>query len=260
MAKHDEIFDMIIKENEITWQSILYDLVKNEDMNPWDIDVSKLTNRYIEMVKKLKDHDFRISGKMVLAAAILLKLKGNRFLDEDMLEIDRIIASEEEMTEEEFYEDLSIDYHSDPNLTDAERHQLIPRMPQPRKRKVSIYDLMNALDQALEVRRRRILSQMPETEELFSAHERKGVDLTTAVRKVFSDIRGHYSSKSSQLKFSHIIPSDSRDDKIATFVPLLHLTNMRKIDIDQQEHLGDIDIFLQKQSAEKEVDKELGLS
>ena len=71
----EQIFDMLLKENEVTWQTIIQDLVKKEGMDPWDVDVSKLSQRYISTLKKLKEHDFRVSGKVVLAAAILLKIK-----------------------------------------------------------------------------------------------------------------------------------------------------------------------------------------
>ena len=47
----DRIFEMLLKEDEITWQTILYDLVKTEEMDPWDIDISLLSQKYLETVK-----------------------------------------------------------------------------------------------------------------------------------------------------------------------------------------------------------------
>ena len=46
--------------------------------------------------------------------------------------------------------------------------------------------------------------------------------------------------------FSELIDSDRKEDKIATFVPLLHLTTQEKIDLYQKEHFGDIEITLIK--------------
>ena len=67
----EEILQMLLKEEEISWKTILYDLVRNEQMDPWDINVSLLTKKYIEVIKTMQEHDFRISGKVLLAAAIL---------------------------------------------------------------------------------------------------------------------------------------------------------------------------------------------
>ena len=254
---HDRIFQIIVNENEITWQTIITDLVKKEDMDPWDVDVSDLSNKYIQTVKKLKDHDFRVSGKVVLAAAILLKIKSNRFVDEDMLELDRLI-NQRDMTEDEFYEEIQDDFHIPGQLSEEQKHQLIPKTPQPRVRKVSIYDLMDALDQALEVRRRRIVNSIPQVEELH--HPEKKIDLTATINNVYKKIRKHYDEQKKQLTFSQLIPSEERQDKIYTFVPLLHLENLRKINLDQEEHLGEIGIQMHKASTKKEVDKELAAS
>jgi len=38
----NQIYDMLLKESEITWQDIIYDLIKKEQMDPWDVDISKL--------------------------------------------------------------------------------------------------------------------------------------------------------------------------------------------------------------------------
>ena len=141
----DKIFEMLFDKDEITWQTILYDLVREEKMNPWDVDISLLTQKYLKMLKKFKEMDFRLSGKIVLAAAILLKIKSNKLVgDADKLQ--ELMTS---TGEEEFYEDLS-----EEELQEIEEAKLIPRTPQPRKRKVSIYDLVGALQQALEVKKR----------------------------------------------------------------------------------------------------------
>ena len=60
--------------------------------------------------------------------------------------------------EDEFFEVTSDmeEYEKEENA------QLIPRIPQPRKRKVSIYDLVGALQKALEVKKRRVIRSIPD--------------------------------------------------------------------------------------------------
>ena len=55
----DKIWDVLLKEEEIGWRSILYDLVKSEKMNPWDINITLLTQKYIQVC-------FCLSGKLSL--------------------------------------------------------------------------------------------------------------------------------------------------------------------------------------------------
>ena len=242
MDSHERIFQILYKEDEVTWQSLLYELVKKEGMNPWDINISLLTKKYIDTIKKLKELDFRISGKVLLAAAILLKMKSNRLLNEDISEFDRLITEEEELVEE-------LDLEEQQQYKPGERPILIPRTPQPRKRKVSIFDLVNALEKALEVKQRRVLNSIPPMD--VNIPERKR-DITEVIREVYSRIKSFFMINSQKkLTFTQLVPSQKKEDKIFTFIPLLHLTNQRKVNLEQKEHFGEIEIMLNTQ---KETD------
>lgn len=48
------------------------------------------------------------------------------------------------------------------------------------------------------------------------------------------------------LKFTELLPSEKKEDKILTFVPLLHLRNQQKVELHQKIHFGEIDIELLK--------------
>ena len=242
-APHEQIFDILFDKDEVTWQSIIQELVKSEQMDPWDINVSLLTQKYIDMIKMLKEHDFRVSGKVLLAAALLLKIKSNRLVGEDIEYLDRLISQEDEQ-ELLFEDDLQ------PRPVENIPKNLIPRTPQPRKRKVSIYDLMNALERALEVKRRRVLKSIPP---LNVEIPKKSRDISEVIKEIYGKIKAWFwDNKDEKLTFSKLTHSGSKQDKISTFIPLLHLTNQRKIDVFQQQHFGDIDISLRKEEMEKE--------
>lgn len=227
----DKIFSILFNDDEITWQAMLYDLVKTEEIDPWDVDLSLLSHKYIDMIKKMQQTDLKISGKVLLAAAILLKIKSNRLIGEDLMSFDKMLNPDEE--EDGEYEQQT----KERPIVDA---RLIPRTPQPRKRKVSIYDLVDALKQALEVKKRRnILSdvkvEIPE----------KKMDVSEVIRNLYEKICQVFKSNPS-LTFTELIPSAKKEDKIYTFIPLLHLTNQRKIDLEQPQHFGEISIKLKE--------------
>jgi len=215
---------------------MIYKLVKHENMNLWDVDVSLLSSRYMEMLKKLKKLDFRISGKVVLASAILLKIKSQRLLNDDIGELDRLMSPEEEFSEEEFYGDLEKNYEVQENAP-----PLMPRTPQPRKRKVSIYDLMIALQQALEVRDRRVLRNIPSVK--IEIPEKK-VDIGKLINSVRDQIKSFLTS-TEKLTFSKLTKESNIDEKVQNFVALLHLANVdhREIDLYQEDHFGEIEII-----------------
>jgi|TARA_B100001964_G_C14256002_1_gene612471 segregation and condensation protein A len=245
MDNNEKIFQLLYNQDEVTWQTLLYELVKKEGMNPWDVDVSQLTKKYIESIKKLKELDFRISGKVLLAAAILLKFKSNRLLNEDLSELDRLLTE----PEEELIGELDLE---DPQKHDEEKHPLIPRTPQPRKRKVSVFDLVKALEQALEVKKRRVMNSIPPMD--VKIPEKKK-DITQVIKEVYSKVLSFFArSDQNKLTFTQLVPSKTKEDKIFTFIPLLHLTTQRKVNLYQKEHFGEIEIMLHTQ---KEVDKDL---
>ncbi|NQV08273.1 segregation/condensation protein A [Candidatus Woesearchaeota archaeon] len=241
----EKLFEILFDKDELTWQNMIYEAVRSEEMDPWDVDISLLSQRFLDMLKKFKEMDFRISGKILLAAALLLKIKSNKLMDEDLTELDRLFSSTEDI-EGDFYEELEAELDAQGgaiNLDKEKDYKLVPRTPQPRKRKVSVYDLVAALNKALEVKRRRATRAIPELAiEVPTDH----VDITVVIKGLYSTIKDYFAKKGSSLTFSHLTPSDSKEDKVATFVPLLHLTNQRKIDLMQEQHFGEIGIILKE--------------
>ncbi len=238
MTENDRIFDMLLKEDEITWQSIIYDLVNTNEIDPWDVDIGALSSKYLEMLKKLKAMDFRVSGKVLLAAALLLKMKSNRLMSTDLFNFEQLFKPEEEETLEEAYEDGTLDQQL-AALENQEKPSLIPRTPQPRERKVTIFDLVDALQGALDVKQRRFNREAV----VDVKPPEKTRDITEVIKEVYDNIQKYFKDNSSLL-FTDLVTSDAKEDKISTFVPLLHLTNEQKIDLLQQKPFGEISITL----------------
>ena len=235
----DQILEMLLNKDEITWQTLIYDLVKTEQMNPWDIDISLLSQKYLETVQKLQEMNFFISGKVILASSILLKIKSNKFLTENIADFDNLLFDNEAEDLEEFQEDRSITLETQPRLT--------IKTPQSRKRKVSIQDLMVALEKALEVdKRRKVRVIERERNKIHMEIPEKKVDIGNLIKTVYGKIKGFFKTKEN-LTFAELTNSDKKEDKIYTLVPLLHLANSEKVNINQEKHFGEIDIKLNKE-------------
>lgn len=248
IGPNDRIFNILFDKDEITWQSIIYELINTGEIDPWNVNISLLTKRYIETVKKLEELDFRLSGKVLLATAILLKIKSNRLMGEELAHLDSLF-SEKGYDEDEIFEEPLI------RSAEEERADLIPRVPQPRKRKVSVYDLVNALEKALEVKKRRVMANLPPTNVEIP---KKTKNITSIIGEVYGQIKTFFSkNRKDKLTFSQLIPSETKEDKVFTFIPLLHLSNQRKIDIYQYQHFGEIGITLNDTS--KDINKELAV-
>src|SRR3989338_1059871 len=232
----DQIYEMIVKKDEITWQSLLLDLIKSEQMDPWDIDVSLLAKRYIESIKELQKFNFFVSGKMLLASALLLRIKSDKLKDEDLVEFDNLLYPPADLDPMEIEAYLQA---PEPNRK-FEKPTLTIKTPQARKRRVNLADLIGALHKALEVNQRRIKkNEYPFYGEVEIPSV--NIDITELIKKVYSKIIGHFSlNKAGRLTFKALLESERKEDKILTLLPLLHLDNEGKINLSQEEHFGDI--------------------
>ncbi len=226
----DKLYDMLMQKDEITWQTLLHDLVESEEMNPWDIDLSLLTQRYIETVKELQEMNFFISGKVLLASAFLLKIKSYKLVAEEIPYLENLIFPPEP---EEYFDEERPEY-------------LIPdlaiKTPQSRKRTVSMNDLISALHKALEVNHRRVMKKVAEKNFRMPELPQKKIDISRLIKDVYEKILSFF-SREEPVTFSKLIPSDKKDDKIMTFIPLLHLDHQEKINLEQKEPFGEINIL-----------------
>lgn len=229
---------MLLKRDEITWQTIIYDLVSSEQLDPWDIDISVLSKKYLETIKKLKETNFFISGKVVLASAILLKIKSDKLLDEQIAHFDNLLFNTEIEELEDFEE-------KNQRIKLMENPRLTIRTPQARKKKVTVADLIYALEKALEVDRRRTIRKI----ELESVPENlklpeKKIDITHIIKELYNKIVNFFATKKERLTFERLVPSNKKEDKIYTFVPLLHLANSQKVDLRQEVPFGEIEVVI----------------
>jgi len=238
----DRLFQMLVEENEISWKAIIYDLIRKEEMDPWDVNVSVLSKKYIERLKQLKEKDLKVSGKVLLAAAMLLKIKSKRLVGDDLNEFDRLLSATD-VDEDEFYDGLAEELRRGEERAMYEGIELMPRTPQPRKRKVSVYDLVKALEQALEVKKRRVFNSIRESN--VTIPEKK-FDIGDAIKNVYSRVLSFFklNKEKKQIPFSKLVPSDTKKDHVYTFIPLLHLFNEDKVHLEQEEHFGEIQVKL----------------
>lgn len=227
-----------MQKDEITWQSIIYDLIKTGGMDPWDIDISILSQKYLELVKKMQEANLFLSGKVLLASAMLLKIKSEHLLYEGIGALDsHLFPQDAPDSLDEFLKEKQLVLLENPKLT--------IKTPQTRKKKISVSDLITALEKALEVNERRLIRHaerdyIPE----MKIPVRK-VDIGQLLKSVYTKIINFFLIQHT-LTFSQLVGSNNREDKISTFIPLLHLSNEARVDLNQKEPFGEIDITLLK--------------
>lgn len=248
---------MIFQNDDLKWQSLIYEMIRTGKVDPWDVDVSQFAQEYLGIISKLKELNFRISGKVVLTAAILLRMKTNRLGLQQFLGM--IAEPDEELEVEPGMDDWDSDDRekaieqrigqlAEHIKTQKKTMVLDPRLDRMRERKVTVFELMNALKKAMEVddrretRRAKALKEQKESRPDFKYEK---FDILGKIRQVYDALQMFFKkSKRNTVEFTHIIPSKNKEDIVWTFVPLLHLANEGKIELIQEKPFDKIYVEL----------------
>ncbi len=237
----NQVYD-VITSRKPGWQAIIYELIHTEQLDPWDIDLIILTKKYFQKIEELEDTDFYISSKVLLAAALLLRIKSEFLLNKHIKSIDEVLFGRKPTQKIEI-ERIEID--------ESDLPILIPKTPMSRLRKVTLPELMLALNKAINTESRRIKREV----QIKRAKKLSEVDIPTFKRIDLKDrIKQFYAriltalkpSKQKELikiEYSNLVGKE-KEEKLSTFLPLLHLSNTEKLWLEQDNHLEEIHIYL----------------
>ncbi|HLC38498.1 MAG TPA: segregation/condensation protein A [Candidatus Norongarragalinales archaeon] len=194
-----------------TWKEFLIDLVESEKMDPWDVDISQVADAYLQKVKDLQSMDLRIPANVILASSLLLRFKS-----------DALGWKEDE---EDYYVD-------EPLLIAEDIPQLIVRSNRPRSRRVTLEELMKAVDSVIK-QGRKIHRIIPSPIAISISLPQKTIG--QRISEVFEKAQALKDADELVL-FSEL----SEGKTIEFFMPMLHLVNSQKIDVWQDEFFGEI--------------------
>ncbi len=241
MSSYDKInqdqFFNLISSNEISWQAIIYDLIKTEQLDPWDIDLAILAEKYISTIQQLEETDFFVSSKILLACSLLLRLKSEILANSYIQDLNDALYGRKD---EKRYEMERIE------IDESELPILSPRTPMARHKKVTLQELIKALDHAINTENRRIKkeikSRQADKNVLTVLPRGNFIPLKVRIKSIFSMVKNHIGEGNSYAEFSSLAPS--KEEKLVSFIPILHLSNDGKIFLRQLEHFEEIKITL----------------
>jgi len=209
-----------------SWEDIIYHIVSYENLDPWDIDIVKLADSFMRYIRKLKMLDFRIPAKVILVAAILLKLKSDTLSPFKSEEVE--YANEIPFNEyEELREKLS-------------QIKLSPSIQRRVKRKVTLEELVDALKKAMKVKKKkerlRKLLDKRIAEEITIEE-----DIESRIKKLLSKIDSLIAKlKSKKVGFRKLVDRWEREEIVRNFVPLLHLSSRGVVETEQKKLFDEI--------------------
>ncbi|MBP2133934.1 segregation and condensation protein A [Methanomicrobium sp. W14] len=222
---------------------ILVKLAESGEIDPWNINIVEVTDRFLIELERMQKLDLRVSGRTLFFASTLLRMKSD-YLNE---------PEESSGTEGDFYEEdsgfgeddvFSMDEFAEPvDRLEREIQRRIKRKDR-RKRPVTLYELIKELKTAEKMfrRRQRRTDIQPEiildAEDVVSvAHDEDFSDAATTVYDSYHKL----SEKEKEVPMSEIC-SDLGKNLRSVYLPLLFLMLEGRVVLKQKEFFGEITV------------------
>ncbi|WMU93327.1 segregation and condensation protein A [Microcystis phage MaAM05] len=227
---------------------LLVEMAKSGEIDPWNIDIVKVADQYLQAVAELKESDLKITGKTLLYLAILLRMKSDQLAGINYLNPpDEFL---DELLEPDFMDNNRV---IQPKFSFRSLDEVIKRRTstkQPRIRNVTLEDLIQELQKYEELEKRRSLKEKVEKashrrmmdyadftaddiEEM--AHEEFHEDTVSQLRHLLERVLIHQE----QVSLTEIMER-GRLDKISAFLALLFLTARGGFSMHQEEFYAEV--------------------
>ncbi len=200
---------------------ILLDLAKDEKIDPWDVDIDKMADLYVERVKEKEKLDLRLSGRALCSASMLLRMKA-----------ENSPHNGGNGEEDELLKNLDFDMPElGPVTLIRKNHQ-----------QITLSDLASSLEDVLEE------DEAPQKKEKKEVKSVK--DIMWEVDDYHINIEEHIdefhekitmlAGENGRINFTQILPEKDKKEICKNLLLALFLWSRKKIKIEQEEHFGDI--------------------
>lgn len=205
-----------------TWREFLVDLVQSEKMDPWDIDLCEVADKCLHRIKNWESLDLRIPANVILASSLLLRFKAD--------------ALEWKPIEEEYFVE-------EPMLVQEDLPELILKPNRPRARRVTLQELMSAVESVMKEGRRvqRILPA-PIALNVQLPQKTMGERISDVFQRAIA-----LKDADNLVLFSEL----SEGKTVEHLIPVLHLVNNQKVDAWQDEVFGEIFVKILAESMDE---------
>ena len=254
-----------VQEAEVDGIEILVNMAKQGKIDPWNVDIVEVTDKYLMHLFQSKAQNLRLTGRTLLFAAILLKLKSNVLEGIDVLDF-------EPQHQDEFnYDDeMPLDYEEEyiPTNNVISIDEVLQRRTSVRlnhNRVVTLRDLIRQLE---------FYEMLDKKQSLKNAHERAKRRVQNYARLSPDDIinlaHDEYIENGVQRVKANLSEILSRQDKIelneltllgmdkiSAYISLLFLTVESDYDLEQDEFYGDLYVIKCEENPAEELDRSI---
>lgn len=220
---------------------LLCHLVDKNKMDIHEVNISKITDQYIEYINAMKELNLDVTSEFVLMASTLLFIKSKSLLPKQ-------VEDEGELTEEELihriieykkYKEISKRLREQFDIYSKRFYKLPDKIELPKRKleeKYSIDLLENAYSNLLERNKEKINVNAANIEKIAITET---VTVTSKVKDIFRELM-----KKPRFIFNKLCSSKkyTKLETVTAFTGLLELTRRNKVKTEQEKIFGDITV------------------
>jgi segregation and condensation protein A len=218
---------------------LLLHLIKKSKMEIFDIEISEITNQYLEYLEKAKEINLDIDSEYLVMASELIEMKSRKLLpyNKDEEEDEEYVNPEDELKRRLLeYQKYKESTNAFRNL-ELKRSSYFTKAPEMLSNyseekisndgSVDVYDLLDAFQKLLE---RQKYSKPVNTK--IARHELSVKERTVKIREILKSKK--------RLNFVELFDDFSKPYVVVTFLSILEMTKNREITLKQDNNFGDI--------------------
>lgn len=237
--------DYLIKISEFEGPlDLLLHLIKQSNIDIYDIEISKITDDYLNYINKMEELNINVAASYIVMAAELMEIKSKSLLpsNEENEEDDEM----EEVSRESFINKLIL-YKKYKDMTpifkdlESSRQEIYVKSPE---------KINNYIDNIIQDDNGGNVEDLVNAFRLFLERKEKEKPITTKITTKEYSVKERRESiknfllKRGKVKFTELFEINSISYIIVTFLSLLEMTKEKEIVINQDKNFADIDIEL----------------
>lgn len=226
-----ERFDLEELVKNMMWKELLIELVDSNKLNPWDIDIAVITDKYVQAIRKMKVLDLHVPANIIFAASVLLRMKS---------ELLPVFEDVQEVAPEEGFDAIGAE------IQRPEVSGMVFKFRVQPKKKITLEGLMDALDGAMKFQEKREERRLEVPQVQLRIPDE---DINKRMESIMKLIKGSVDPYG-LTTFAALSNKYDHSGNILTglFVPMLFLADNSRIAIRQDNFFEEIFIKLKERS------------
>lgn len=141
---YDNFMENSAVNDQLDGIEILVNMVKEHKIDPWNIDIVDITDKYLTHMFKMKAQNLRVTSKTILFASILLRLKSNVLANVDINYFDEPEFLEDDDFQADYYDEEPLNRNNVVSIDEVLQRRTSLRLN--RNRVVTLKDLIRHLE------------------------------------------------------------------------------------------------------------------